>query len=291
MEDLGKSTQSLFEQLLEELQENWTLLPDKPEETPQSTVRALLALVPGDTSPVAVAKLRDLVRQRKSGVPLAHLTGRQSFMGLEFLTSPEALIPRKETEILTAGAIEVLHEKAGEDGTARVIDLCCGCGNVALSLAHFEDKCTVTGSDISQDCINLACRNAVHLGLSDRATFVQSDLLEAFENAQYVGNIDLITCNPPYISTAKVDKMAHEISGFEPRLAFDGGPFGVNILTRLVRVAPRFLRRDGYLAFEVGLGQGSGVAKMIIRSGAYSDVRELRDSAGEIRCLIARNGG
>ena len=80
----------------------------------------------------------------------------------------------------------------------------------------------------------------------------------AASEAINAGQVDLITCNPPYISSSKVGEMAQEISDFEPSLAFDGGPFGVNILRRLLKEGPPILRDGGYLAFEVGLGQGDG---------------------------------
>lgn len=286
---MGTSPRSLFEELVAQLEESWMALPDKPEETPESTVRALISLIGGDPTGESEVRLRDLVAQRKSGTPLAYLTGRQNFMGLDLLVSPEALIPRKETEILARGALEVLRAITDRRGTALVIDLCCGSGNVALALAHHEPRARVIGADLSQDCVNLATRNAVHVTLSDRVTFVQSDLLEAFAKPEFLGHVDLITCNPPYISSAKVEAMPHEISGYEPRLAFDGGPFGVKILTRLIREANRYLRKDGWLAFEVGLGQGPGVAKMLTKSGSYADIRELRDNGGETRSLIARS--
>jgi release factor glutamine methyltransferase len=96
-----------------------------------------------------------------------------------------------------------------------------------------------------------------------------------------------LTCNPPYISSAKVEQMHGEIADHEPHLAFDGGPFGVAILMRLLQDAPRFLRPNAWLGFEVGLGQGPAMAKRLEKAGC-AEVRTLTDGAGSIRALFAR---
>jgi len=112
----------------------------------------------------------------------------------------------------------------------------------------------VYAADLSEDAVALARENARHLQLHSRTEFGAGDLLAPFDKPELHGTIDLLTCNPPYISSAKVDHMHQEIAAHEPHLAFDGGPFGVNILMRLLQDAPRFLNHNGWLAFEVGLG-------------------------------------
>ena len=269
----------LVEQLREELLHSWVSLPDKPEETPDSTLVALLEKSAGDEE-----IFRDLVRRRTEGVPLSYLTGRQRFMGIEMLAGPGALIPRKETEIVCRGALSKL---AGA-GACQVMDVCCGAGNLGLALATKLPEITVIGSDISEEAVALANRNAAFLGLTGRATFQLGDLFAAFELPHYGGKMALIICNPPYISSARVDQMPREIAAFEPRLAFDGGPFGVRILTRLVREAHPFLIPGGWLAFEVGLGQGAAMRKILEASPHYRDVESLTDATGETRALLAR---
>lgn len=251
-------------------------LPDKPEETHDATLRALIVKADGDEE-----RARHLVRQRLDGIPLAHLTGRQTFMGLEMLAGPEALIPRKETEIVCHGALSRLPVS----GICHVMDICCGAGNLALAIAMNRPEAVVLGSDLSADAVALANRNAAFLGLTDRVAFQAGDLFGAFKGAEPV---DLIICNPPYISSSRVDHMPREIASFEPRLAFDGGPFGVRILTRLVREARKFLKPEGWLAFEVGLGQGPAMKKLLMSSPDYRDVEALPDASGSIRGLLAR---
>lgn len=277
-------------------------LPDKPEETPGATLSALLHLAAGTALSAEAAaerpppalddatlgKLEGLVAQRLAGVPLAHLTGRQRFMGLELEVGKEALIPRRETELLGYAALELLRERAREQDHPLVIDLCTGSGNLALAMAHHVPVARVLASDLSAEAVELARRNAAHTGLQDRVEFRQGDLLQPFDDAAFHEKVDLLICNPPYISSARVGTMSAEIAGFEPRLAFDGGPFGIGFILRLLREAPRYLRENGWLAFEIGVGQGPGVMRRVEQLGAYREARSVTDAQGEIRVVLAQ---
>jgi release factor glutamine methyltransferase len=296
------SASCLFDGLLAEVSASWLGLPDKPEENPENALRALwfaAAGLPKSVRQVADSKLpildelgeahlRDLIIRRARGVPLAYLTQRQSFMGIEMLAGPEAMIPRAETEIVGMAALEALRALVKERGEVQVIDVCTGSGNLALGLAFHEPKCKVIGADISSKAVALATRNAAHLRLSDRVQFRESDLFAGFGAEDFFGYFDLITCNPPYISSSSVEKMPREIVGFEPRPAFDGGPFGVTVVTRLIREARRFLKPDSWLCFEVGVGQGALMAQWLAKTPGYSQVRTCCDDRGEVRALLAR---
>ena len=299
MSDLAAS--DAFVQRCTALQARLQTLPDKPEETAISTLRVLWHLAAGqalsieaaDATPLntldvaAEARLAELTAQRVSGIPLAHLSGRQRFMGLEMLAGKDALIPRRETELLGRAALELLQGMVPGAEALRVVDVCTGSGNLALALAHHAPHARVFAADLSAEAVSLARRNAEHLSLQARVEFRVGDLLEPFNAAEFHGAVDLLVCNPPYISSQKVDAMAGEISGFEPRLAFDGGPLGVRILQRLIREAPAYLRPGGWLAFEVGLGQGPAVLKRVQASGAFTEHCSVSDAQGEIRVLLA----
>lgn len=285
---------------LNRLSRSWTALPDKPHETPDTTLRSLWFLAKGDPRSIErsifaelpflrdeeLERLEYYIEMRLSDTPLAHLTGRQYFMGIEMLAGPEALIPRKETEILGLAALARLRQIVHERGSATVIDLCTGCGNLALALAFHEPDCVVYGSDISEQAIELAQKNARHLGLEDRANFLVGDLFMPFEGDGFFGNVDLLICNPPYISTARVDEMADEISMHEPHKAFDGGPFGVSVLLGLIKDGPNYLKPSSWLGFEVGLGQGEAMQRKIERNGAFETVQVHCDEQEQIRAIF-----
>ena len=292
----------VFNHHLGKLTASWRSLPDKPEETPEETLRTLWHMAAGEPRCIERAarldlpvlrrtewaRLDELVERRAAGIPLAHLTGRQQFMALELLAGPEALIPRKETEILGNAALEKLEGLIQERGSALVIDLCTGSGNLAVALAHHANECRVLGSDLSPEALALAGQNAEHLDLQDRVEFFEGDLFAPFESKGFEGQADMVICNPPYISSAKIEVMPDEIADHEPHMAFDGGPFGVNVMFRLVREAHRFLRPASWLCFEVGLGQGKAMQAQCEKAGHYAIVECAYDDRGEIRTILAQ---
>lgn len=296
------STLPLYQGLLETVRSFFQPHVDKPEETPESVLKALWFSAAGlpmsigringsplpDIDAGGVARLQGLIERKRAGIPLAHITGRQEFLGLELAAGPEALVPRKETEILAKAAIAFLH---GISSTRELLamDVCTGSGNVALACAHHEARARVYGADISAEAVALAQRNAAATGLADRVEFRAGDLFAPFAGEErFVERCDLVTCNPPYITTTKLPKMCAEIE-HEPRLAFDGGALGVAILTRLFREAPQFLRPGGALAFELGLGQGPVLEARLRRMPWVAAVDAHRDAEGNIRALLVRH--
>ena len=277
-------------------------LPDKPEETPESAMRALWFRAAGSSVSVEAAAeqplpalsaeqqttLGDWVGKRLAGMPLAHITERQRFMGLDMLAGPQALIPRRETELLGEAAAELLQLAATEGRQALAIDVCTGSGNLAFGIAARVPAARVWAADLSEDAVALARLNAAHLGLQGRVELRQGDLLVPFDEPAFLGCVDVLVCNPPYISSGKLASMPGEIADFEPQLAFDGGPFGIRILQRLIREAPRFVRPGGWLAFEVGLGQGPAVMKRLTHEAGYAELRPIPDSQGHVRAVLAR---
>lgn len=287
-----------FHSRLELLSCRLQALPDKPEETAENTLRALWALATGSRLSAQLAAqhslpelddatcvlLDELIAIRLAGTPLAHLTQRVQFCGLELATGPDALVPRRETELLARTAVSLAHD-AGMDQTLTA-DACTGAGNVALALASQLPRARVVGADVSAAAIALAQENAHSLGLADRVRFAVGDLLDPFDAV--AGSVDVLTCNPPYISSTKVTQLPAEIADHEPAVAFDGGPFGISILMRLIRDAPRVLRPGGWLAFELGAGQGPGMLRRVAATGAYCQVRGVHDDRDVIRVVVAR---
>jgi release factor glutamine methyltransferase len=290
-----------YRELLSLLESTVQTLADKPEEDAETTLAALWWAAAGKPRSATLARgtelpaldeaqtlaLRGLIDRRQGGVPLSYLTGRQHFLGLELYSAPGALIPRHETEILGHAALALIIDAAAFRGTATVIDVCTGSGNLALAYAVREPRAQVLAADLSADAVAVARESARMMGLSDRVEFRCGDLLAPF-GSEFDGRVDVVSCNPPYISTAKVGTMHAEIAQHEPNLAFDGGPFGIRILSRFIKEAPRLVRPGGWICFEVGLGQGPAMATRLQSLAVYREIRQFVDAAGAVRALAAR---
>jgi release factor glutamine methyltransferase len=198
------------------------------------------------------------------------------------------LIPRKETELLGKKAIELSLEMAKSQNEINVIDVCCGSGNLGITISYFNPKCKTIAADISFEAVELAKQNVSLLDQNERVIVIQSDLFSGFESDKFYENADLIVCNPPYISSSKVVKMNSEIASYEPSLAFDGGIIGLQIIQKLIKEAPRFLKAGGWLAFEVGAGQGEFIIGLTEKTKKYQQIKSLTDDSGNIRVVLAK---
>ena len=292
--------QTLWDKQYQRLSEKLKILVDKPEETYTATLKALWHMAAGNPISAEVAiglelpvleidqekRFIDLVGKRLHGTPLAYITGRQQFMGVELLAGPEALIPRKETEILGGAALDILARLKNQQDQVTLVDVCTGAGNLAVSLAVKVPEVRCYASDLSADAVSLARKNVDFHQLKNRVEVREGDLLSPFDNGDFHRQLDVLLCNPPYISSTRVAEMAEEISAHEPRLAFDGGPFGIKILNSLMKEAPRFLKPDGWLACEVGAGQGESIARRMMKN--YTTVKTVADDRDVVRVVMAQ---
>ncbi|TPM26955.1 class I SAM-dependent methyltransferase [Mesorhizobium sp. B2-3-5] len=216
----------------------------------------------------------------------AYGTGRAIFMGLELLVAPGALVPRPETELLGTTALDVLH--LVNLPAPRIIDMCCGTGNLACAIAHDVPTAYVWASDLTDECVEMARRNVAHHGMADRVRVLQGDLFAALSGLGLDGTIDVIVCNPPYISEKRLEGDCAHLVELEPREAFAAGPYGLSIHMRVLKDAPRYLRPGGILLFEVGLGQDRQVMGLLERSKAYENIRAVSNEAGQGRVVIGQ---
>ena len=207
------------------------------------------------------------------------------FMDIELELGPDVLVPREETAILGNAAIAILKDHTPG---ARVIDMCCGSGNLGLAIASKVPSARIWSADLTDSTVAVARRNAERLGAADRVTIAQGDLFGAFDGLDLAGSIDLVVCNPPYISSARLEGDRSELLESEPREAFDGGPYGLSIHQRLIRDAQAFLKPGGWLAFEFGEGQDRQVAALLARARAYAPVSFATDVSNAPRVAIAR---
>lgn len=206
-----------------------------------------------------------------------------SFMNIEIETGPGVLVPRDETELLGYAALELI---AGIEEPV-VIDMCCGSGNLGLAIAAARPAAKVVGSDLMGEAVVTARRNVARLGLEARVEILQGDMFAGPTGHGLEGTVDLVVCNPPYISTIKLETDSAHLLDSEPREAFDGGPYGIAIQMRLIAGAISFLRPGGWIAFEFGAGQARQARALLARSGAYGTMRLLENATGIPRVAIA----
>ncbi len=215
---------------------------------------------------------RLLVGQRSRHVPLQYLTHTAYFMGLSFYVNEHVLIPRQDTETL----VEAVLERIPENG--RVLDLCTGSGCILISLLKYGRGLQGTGSDVSEDALKTAQKNAARNGVTAR--FVKSDLFEDIE-----GVYDVIVSNPPYIRTDVIPTLMEEVRLHEPLLALDGKDDGLYFYREIIRYAGRYLSEHGLLAFEIGYDQGEALKDLLCDAG-YGDIQIIRDLAGMERVVV-----
>jgi release factor glutamine methyltransferase len=224
-----------------------------------------------------------MAERRAAGVPLAYVIGREMFMGVELIVGEGALAPREETELLGYTALEAIRTSGS--AAPKVIDMCCGSGNLACAMAHHFPTARVWASDLTDGCVSVARRNVKHVDVAERVVVAQGDLFAALAGLGLEGAIDVVVCNPPYISQSKLATDRAELLKHEPREAFDGGPYGLSIQQRVIKEALPFLRPGGTLLFEIGLGQERQVKMLFDRVKKYEDIRLIANAAGEVRVI------
>ena len=203
---------------------------------------------------------------------------------------PEVLIPRPETELLVDFVLDGLPRAA--DGTpmpALVLEVGTGTGCIACSLARERAKTHVVATDVSPAAIALATRNRDALHLAPYVDIVPSDLAAGIDPA-LMGHFEALVSNPPYIPSAVIPTLPHEVEGFEPHLALDGGQDGLDIYRRLLDLAPRALRPGGLLAvelFETTLDEAAYLAREQV---GWASVEVREDYTHRPRFLVARRG-
>ena len=245
---------------------------------------AALAAAPGDPSGPALA----WAARRAQGAPLGQILGRQRFLGVDLMAEGDVLTPREETELLGSEALALLQAEAQREPgrEQRWIDMGCGSGNLACALASLVPQARFWASDITPACAETTRRNVQRLGLEDRIRVSQGDLFAPLGGLGLEGTMDGVVMNPPYIPTGSLAKTHAGLLEHEPREAFDGGPYGISILGRLLQEAPPFLRPGGHLLFEFGLGQARIVQSLVQRIGRYAQCRLAVNGAGEPRAAI-----
>ncbi|MBL8824810.1 MAG: peptide chain release factor N(5)-glutamine methyltransferase [Planctomycetia bacterium] len=224
------------------------------------------------------ARYRQLVKQRVEGMPVAYLVGFKEFYNLRFAVTPAVLIPRPETELVVLEAIRL----AKTITSPRVVDVGTGSGVMAITMARFVPAANVTAIDLSPDALAVAQQNAQTLGVASRIRFLQGDLLAPVAGEMF----DLVMSNPPYIPSEVMSSLSESVKKYEPHLALDGGPGGLQVIEKLADQALGHLKPGGYLILEIGYDQGKTVPALLQKLG-YQAVNIQIDHAGHPRIVRA----
>ena len=229
-------------------------------------------------SPDQQAALEAMLRRRVSSEPVQYILGSADFMGLRFRVAPGVLIPRQDTETLAEAALIAIREKPG---APALLDLCTGSGCVGLSIATLAPHARVTLCDISREALEIARGNQKALGVE--AELRQGDLFEAVGRERF----DVIASNPPFIPRVELAALQKEVQ-FEPVLALDGGPDGLDFYRRIADGAAEHLKPEGALYLEVGLGEAEAVLALLKSRLPCREAGTLKDLNGIERVVYAR---
>ncbi|MDA7497263.1 peptide chain release factor N(5)-glutamine methyltransferase [bacterium] len=204
------------------------------------------------------ALVNRLIVERCQRVPLQHLIGNVPFLGHEIRVSPEALIPRSETEMLAELALSRLGDLKRREGI-RVLDIGTGTGCLPIAIAKAREDVEVVAVDISTKALSLAKENIRAHQLEHRIELIESDL---FAQVGERDRFDLIVSNPPYIPLAEIATLQEEVRDYDPHLALDGGLDGLDFYRSIAQDAPDFVRGDGMALLEFGDGQENEVRRI-----------------------------
>ena len=222
-------------------------------------------------------RFRALCEKRKTRTPLQYLTGVQSFLGRDFHVDERVLIPRPETELLAERAIAALRMRPAPIS----LDMCCGSGCLAVSMALAVPAADVHAADLSEGALAVTALNAEQLHA--QVTLHQGDLFGSIPEGM---RFDVIVSNPPYIPAADCLELQEEVRR-EPMMALDGGADGYDFYRRIAEDAPRFLKEGGVLLLEVGFDQAQGVMTLC-RAAGFREVIAHEDYQHIERMVEAR---
>ncbi|MBC8354814.1 MAG: peptide chain release factor N(5)-glutamine methyltransferase [Planctomycetes bacterium] len=229
-------------------------------------------------------KFRELVRRRAEGEPVAYLVGHREFFSLDFVVTPDVLIPRPETELLVVALLDAAKELRVRKSSLSIADVGTGSGVVAVCAAKNVPKCNVTAIDVSSKALHVARNNIDTHGVGDRVELIESDLFAQLDDRRF----DLIATNPPYVSEPEMQELRPEVASYEPHLALCGGATGTEIIQRLVPAAAERLVPDGYLLFEVSPMIEPQTHQIIRAHGDFEEPQTLKDLAGLARVVVAK---
>ena len=227
-------------------------------------------------------RAEDFVDRYCKGEPVPYILGQWDFYDMTLEITPDVLIPRDDTMVVTELAIK---KALFLEQNPRILDLCTGSGCIGIAIAKRVKDARLTLADISQEALRVARRNVQSQKLSARVSCVQVDAMKPA--GEFLGTFHLIVSNPPYITGADMKTLDPSVRDYEPNIALYGGEDGLDFYRAIIDNYTSALMPGGYLCLEFGLGQEEAVCELL--TAADYEIEELRkDSAGIIRAVLAR---
>jgi release factor glutamine methyltransferase len=244
---------------------------------------------------------RELVRRRAAGTPVAYLVGRREFYSLDFIVTPDVLIPRPETELLVVALLDHVKRRGTGDwglgktmdsaspapspqspAPATIADVGTGSGILAVCAAKYVPNSRVTALDVSPAALDVARRNAEKHGVAKRITFVEGNLFSAIPADE---KFDYIVSNPPYVSTAEMAALAPDVRDHEPQIALHAGARGTDVIVPLIEQSAARLKPGGALLIEVSPMIAGAVERLVSDQPSLEFESTIKDLAGHARVI------
>lgn len=222
-------------------------------------------------------EFKENIEKIANGYPIQYIIKKQEFMKLNFYVNENVLIPQPDTEILVEEVINIC--KTLEN--VKILDMCTGSGAIAISLAKYIENSIVMASDISENALEVAKKNAKENGVE--INFLKSDMFNEFSNMKF----DVIVSNPPYIEKDVIKNLSKQVK-YEPHIALDGGEDGLYFYKILAEDAHKFLNKNGYLCLEIGYNQKQSVTNLLNATKKYEEIYCIKDLANIDRVIIAK---
>ncbi len=232
-------------------------------------------------APDAVARFRGMIARRAAREPVSRILGRREFRSLEFRLGPDTLDPRPDSETAIEHALALFADRPPP---ARILDLGTGTGCLLLACLDAWPSATGVGVDIAPGAVRVAADNAAELGLGDRAAFRVGDWGRGIGRGTGGERFDLAISNPPYIVAEEIEALAPEVARYDPRLALDGGPDGLDAYRAIARILGGLLAPGGLAVFEIGSTQEAEV-RAVFEAEEWRFLGARKDLAGYPRSL------
>ncbi|HLR67253.1 peptide chain release factor N(5)-glutamine methyltransferase [Virgibacillus alimentarius] len=237
--------------------------------------------------PVIIQKFKaDIQKHARTGVPIQHLTGYESFYGHHFHVNEHVLIPRPETEEMVQHTIHVAKQHFAHNHIT-IVDIGTGSGAIACILALELPSATVYATDISIEALTVAQTNAEKL--QAEVTFLHGDFLEPILSKHI--HADIIVSNPPYIAKTEEVRLTDTVKNFDPSLALFADEEGLAAYRQIINNLPKVIKKDSTVVFEIGYDQGEVVTSLLRAVFPYVQAEIIQDINGKDRIVSAKLSG